>query len=145
MQVNMDEYLIIDTGVTSSGDMISKIRGFDDNGKIFIKQYSGVNTDNFVISKADGKKVSFSFFTTNGIYYINLNGEHIMDYNKFINIKKFSYNTTENYLKISNNHFGDIYVHNCDVDIFKKALIEMASWMKNKTSFVSNLLYYIFS
>ncbi len=145
MQVNMDEYLIIDTGVTSSGDTISKIRGFDDNGKIFIKQYSGVNTDNFVISKADGKKVSFSFFTTNGIYYINLNGEHIMDYNKFINIKKFSYNTTENYLKISNNHFGDIYVHNCDVDIFKKALIEMASWMKNKTSFVSNLLYYIFS
>jgi hypothetical protein len=145
MQVNMDEYLIIDTGVTSSGDTISKIRSFDDNGKIFIKQYSGVNTDNFVISKADGKKVSFSFFTTNGIYYINLNGEHIMDYNKFINIKKFSYNTTENYLKISNNHFGDIYVHNCDVDIFKKALIEMASWMKNKTSFVSNLLYYIFS
>jgi len=141
----MDEYLIIDTGVTSSGDTISKIRSFDDNGKIFIKQYSGVNTDNFVISKADGKKVSFSFFTTNGIYYINLNGEHIMDYNKFINIKKFSYNTTENYLKISNNHFGDIYVHNCDVDIFKKALIEMASWMKNKTSFVSNLLYYIFS
>ena len=145
MQVNMDEYLIIDTGVTSSGDTISKIRSFDDNGKIFIKQYSGVNTDNFVISKADGKKVSFSFFTTNGIYYINLNCEHIMDYNKFINIKKFSYNTTENYLKISNNHFGDIYVHNCDVDIFKKALIEMASWMKNKTSFVSNLLYYIFS
>ena len=85
MQVNMDEYLIIDTGVTSSGDTISKIRSFDDNGKIFIKQYSGVNTDNFVISKADGKKVSFSFFTTNGIYYINLNGEHIMDYNKFIN------------------------------------------------------------
>jgi MinD-like ATPase involved in chromosome partitioning or flagellar assembly len=39
----MDEYLIIDTGVTSSGDTISKIRGFDENGKIFIKQYSGVN------------------------------------------------------------------------------------------------------
>lgn len=153
MNINMDDYLIIDTSLNNAGETISKIQSFDDNGKIFIKQYSGVNTDNFIISKADdqsgkdplkcGKKISFSFFIMNGIYYINLNGEHIMDYNKFIDIKKFSYNQNENYLKITNRHFGDIFIHNCDVDIFKKALSEMNIWMKNKRSVISNLLYYI--
>lgn len=139
----MDDYLIIDTSLNNAGETISKIQSFDDNGKIFIKQYSGVNTDNFIISKMDNKKISFSFFVMNGIYYINLNGEHIMDYNKFIDIKKFSYNQNENCLKITNRHFGDIFIHNCDVDIFKKALSEMNIWMKNKRSVISNLLYYI--
>ena len=139
----MDDYLIIDTSLNNAGDTISKIQSFDDNGKIIIKQYSGVNTDNFIISKMDNKKISFSFFVMNGIYYINLNGEHIMDYNKFIDIKKFSYNQNENCLKITNRHFGDIFIHNCDVDIFKKALSEMNIWMKNKRSIVSSLLYYI--
>lgn len=139
----MDDYLIIDTSLNNAGDTISKIQSFDDNGKIIIKQYSGVNTDNFIISKMDNKKISFSFFVMNGIYYINLNGEHIMDYNKFIDIKKFSYNQNENCLKITNRHFGDIFIHNCDVDIFKKALSEMNIWMKNKRSVISNLLYYI--
>jgi len=145
MNVNMDDYLIIDTSLNNAGETISKIQSFDDNGKIFIKQYSGVNTDNFIISKKCGKKISFSFFVMNGIYYINLNGEHIMDYNKFIDIKKFSYNQHENRLKITNRHFGDIFIHNCDVDIFKKALSEMNIWMKNKRSIISNLLYYIFT
>ena len=143
MDINMDDYLIIDTSLNNTGDTISKIQSFDDNGKILIKQYSGVNTDNFIISKMDNKKISFSFFIMNGIYYINLNGEHIMDYNKFIDIKKFSYNQNENCLKITNRHFGDIFIHNCDVDIFKKALSEMNIWMKNKRSVISNLLYYI--
>ena len=143
MNINMDDYLIIDTSLNNAGETISKIQSFDDNGKIFIKQYSGVNTDNFIISKMDNKKISFSFFVMNGIYYINLNGEHIMDYNKFIDIKKFSYNQNENCLKITNRHFGDIFIHNCDVDIFKKALSEMNIWMKNKRSVISNLLYYI--
>ena len=141
----MDEYLIIDTSLNNSGDTISKIQSFEDNGKIIIKQYYGVNTDNFIISKLDDKKISFSFFVMNSIYYINLNGEHIMDYNKFVDIKKFSYNVDNNYLKISNRHFGDIYVYNCDVDIFKKALSEMDKWMKKKRSLFSDLIYYIFN
>ena len=145
MDVNMDEYLIIDTKINSTGDTISQISSFENNGKIFIKQYSGVNTDNFVISKSDGKKISFSFFIMNSIYYINLNGEHIMDYHKFMNIKKFSYNVIDNSLKIHNHHFGTIIIPNCDVDIFKKALSEMVNWMKNKTSLFSNFLYYIFT
>ena len=62
MDINMDEYLIIDTSLNNSGDTISKIQSFEDNGKIIIKQYYGVNTDNFIISKLDDKKISFSFF-----------------------------------------------------------------------------------
>ena len=141
----MDDYMIIDTRRNDTGETISKIVSFDDHGKIIIKQYSGINTDNFVITKHDGKKISFSFFTMNGIYYINLNGEHVMDYYKFINIKKISYNITDNTLKISHHHFGDIYIQNCDVDVFKKALLEMNTWIKNKKSMWSNILYYIFT
>ena len=145
MNINMDDYMIIDTKKNTTGDTISKIVSFDDHGKLIIKQYTGINTDNFLITKHDGKRISFSFFTMNGIYYINLNGEHVMDYNKFIRIKKISYNTNDNILKISHTHFGDIYIQNCDVIVFKKALHEMNVWMKNKKSILSNILYYIFT
>jgi len=147
--INMDEYLIIDTIVNQDGQSVTQLQSFENNKnankKLIIKQYSGINTDNFIISKPDGKKISFGFFLINGIHYINLNGEHIIDYNKFIHIKKFSYNPTDNYLKITSTHFGDIFIQNCDVDIFNKALVEMANYMKNKTSILSNLLYYIFT
>jgi hypothetical protein len=143
----MDEYLIIDTKINNNGEHITELQSFENNKnngqKLIIKQFSGINTDNFIISKIDGKKLSFGFFIINGIYYININGEHIIDYNKFINFKKFSYNTTENHLKISNSHFGEMILHNCDVDIFNKALSEMSDYMKNKTSILSNLFYYI--
>lgn len=145
-QINMDDYLIIDTKITSNGH-ISQIQSFENNNssKLTIKQYSGINIDNFVISNNSGKKISFGFFVINGIYYINLNGEHIIDYYKFIQIKKISYDVNDNCLKIANNHLGDIYIYNCDTEIFKKALSEMNKWMKNKQSLISSLYYYIFN
>ena len=141
----MEDYLIIDTKKNTKGEIISEIQSFESSGinKITIKQYSGINTDNFILSKKDGKILSFGFFTLNGIHYISLNGEHIIDYYKFIDIKKVTYDTSENYLKIVNRTLGDIYINNCDVDIFKKALSEMNIWMKNKKSIIYNLLYYM--
>ena len=83
--INMDEYLIIDTIVNQDGQSVTQLQSFENNKnankKLIIKQYSGINTDNFIISKPDGKKISFGFFLINGIHYINLNGEHIIDYN----------------------------------------------------------------
>lgn len=143
---NMDDYLIIDTKITTNGH-ISQIQSFEKNEttKLTIKQYSGINTDNFIIYSNNGKKISFGFFSINGIYYINLNGEHIIDYYKFIQIKKISYDSNENCLKISNNQLGDIYIPNCDTDVFAKALSEMNRWMKNKYSMMSSLYYLIFT
>lgn len=145
-EFRMDDYLIIDTKITSNGN-ISEIQSFEHNNttKLTIKQYSGINIDNFVISNSNGKKISFGFFTINGIYYINLNGEHIIDYYKFIQIKKISYDAKDNYLKITNAQLGDIYIPNCDTEIFKKALSEMNKWMKNKHSILTSLYYYIFN
>ena len=145
-EFRMDDYLIIDTKITNNGS-ISEIQSFEHNNttKLTIKQYSGINIDNFVISNNNGKKISFGFFTINGIYYINLNGEHIIDYYKFIQIKKISYDAKDNCLKITNSHLGDIYLPNCDTDIFKKALSEMNKWMKNKHSILTSLYYYIFN
>lgn len=143
----MNDYFIIDTNITYNGEPTTQLQSFeqDKNKKLFIKQYSGINTENFIISKANGKKISFSIFKINGIYYINLNGEHIIDYNKFIHIKKFSYNPEKNTLKITNTHFGDIYISNCDLDIFNKTMLEISNYMQNKTSILSNLFYYIFT
>lgn len=143
--MNLNEYLFIDTKITESGDVLSEIQSCSNynNSKLTIKQYYGINTDNFIISKDDGRNLKFGIFSINGIYYINLNGEHIIDYYKFIQIKKVSYNENDNILKISNKYLDDIHVHNCDLDIFRKALSEMNTWMKNKKSVISNILYYI--
>ena len=143
--MNLNEYLFIDTKITDSGDVLSEIQSTYDlyNTKLTIKQYYGINTDNFIISKDNGKNLKFGIFTINGIYYINLNGEHIIDYYKFIQLKKVSYNENDNILKISNKYLEDIHIHNCDIDVFRKALSEMNAWMKNKKSFISNIIYYI--
>ena len=147
--INMDDYLIIDTNITYNGESSTQLQSIENDKhkhkKLIIKQYCGVNTDNFIISKIDGKKLIFGIFTINGIYYINLNGEHIIDYNKFIHINKISYNAEQNCLKITNNNFGEIYISNCDLDIFNKAMIEISNYMKHKTSLLSNIFYYIFS
>lgn len=142
----MDDYMIIDTKIKNNKS-ISQIQSFENTSlsKLTIIQYSGINIDNYIISNNVGNKLSFGFFTVNGIYYINLNGEHIIDYYKFIQIKKISYDEKDNFLKITNTHLGDIYLPNCDMDIFKKALSEMNKWMKNKHSLLSSLYYFVFS
>ena len=114
-------YLMIDK--VKNNDEITELK--EHLGKLIIKQFSGVGTDNFVIKKFDGKKISFSFFKLNGIHYISINGEHILDYRKFVNIQQISKiekeDGTSNSIQIKNSFIGNITIHNCDIDIFKKA------------------------
>ena len=124
-------YLMIDK--VKNNDEITELK--EHLGKLIIKQFSGVGTDNFVIKKFDGKKISFSFFKLNGIHYISINGEHILDYRKFVNIQQISKiekeDGTSNSIQIKNSFIGNITIHNCDIDIFKKALDVMNTYMKN--------------
>ncbi len=134
-------YLIIDKYKNKRGEDTTEFK--EHEGKLIIKQFSGINSDNFVIKKSNGKKLSFSFFKLNGIYYINLNSDHIIDYKKFINIQQIS--NLEQSIKIKNSYIGDIIIDNCDTEIFHKALNLMANYMKNKTTYMSDIMYLFFN
>lgn len=144
MSESMDiiqHYLTIDKGKNKKGDDTMELKECD--GKLIIKQYSGINTDNFVIKKFDGKKICFSFFKLNGIYYININGEHIFDYRKFVKIQQIS--KIENDIKIKNTFIGDFVIPNCDPEIFKKSLDIMNNFMKNHRSYINDIVYFFFN
>jgi hypothetical protein len=133
------EYLIVDTHTSKNGD-ITEFKECD--GKILIKQFSGLNTDNFVIKKFNGKRFEFSFFRLNGVYYVNINGCHIIDYKHFINIQHIS--KVDEDVKIKNPYIGEIRLINCDVDMVHKGLTVMSDWMKSKQNVFSELMYYMF-
>ena len=100
-----------------------------------------IDIDNFIIKKGNGKSLEFSFFKLNAIYYININGHHIIDYKHFINIQHIS--NESNNVKLQNPFIGDITLVNCDIDIVYKSLTIMAKWMKSKQTIFNNIMYYM--
>lgn len=138
---NNHNFLIVDNYITKSGDITTEFKECD--GKILVKHFSGINSENFIVKKKNGKKLEFSFCKLNGIYYININGHHMIDYKKFTNIQSII--TCENDVKISNIYIGDILLQNCDVDIVHKSLLVMNDWIKSKTKWYNDILYYIFN
>lgn len=138
------EYLVIDKSKNQRGEDTTEFKEHD--GRLIIKQYSGLNSDNFIIKKFDGKRFCFSFFKLNGIHYISINGDHIIDYKTFINIQQISKVETErDTVKIKNGFIGDITIQNCDPEIIQKALKVMSTYMKNKSSYFSDFMYFMFN
>lgn len=142
------DYLVIDKYKNKRGEDTTELK--ENDGKLIIKQYSGINSDNFVIKKFDGKKLSFSFFKINGIHYISINGDHIIDYKRFINIQQVSKveidaETQVPTIKIKNGYIGDILIYNCDTEIFQKALNIMSKYMKNKHSYITDFMHFMFT
>ena len=77
------EYLIIDNHLSKNGNVTTEFKESD--GKLIVKQFSGTNTDNFIIKKFNNKRLEFSVFKLNGIYYININSFHIpFNFNIFL-------------------------------------------------------------
>lgn len=138
---NIEDYLLVDKKQNKKGENLTELKECE--GKLIIKQYSGINTDNFVVKKADGRQISFSFFKINSIYYININGEHIIDYKKFVNIQQIS--KQENDIKVKNAFIGDIIINNCDVEMFSKSLSIMNKFMKNKNNYYNDIMYFLFN
>ena len=139
---HIEDYLLIDKTQNKKGENMTELKECE--GKLIIKQFSGINTDNFVIKKSDGKKISFSFFKINGIYYVNINGEHIIDYRRFVNIQQISKHEESN-VKIKNAFIGDIIINNCDVEMFSKSLSTMNKYMKHKTNYYTDFMYFMFN
>ena len=148
----MENYTLVDKFLNNRGEDTTEFKECD--GRLIIKQYSGINTDNFVIKTLDGKKLNFTFFKINGIYYVNINGEHIIDYRRFTNIEQISKVDNEESgdesnpklcsTKIKNGYIGDIILRNCDPEMFTKSLQLMAKHMKNKSSYYSDFKYFMF-
>jgi hypothetical protein len=67
----------------------------------------------------------------------------ILDYKKFINIQSIM--THNNDIKIKNIFIGELILQNCDVDIIQKSLSIMAEWIKRKSWWLSDLMYYFFN
>lgn len=134
-----EDFLLIDNQKINNTD-ITNIK--EKLGEIIFKQYSGLNTENFVFRKTNVKILHISLFKLNGIYYININGQHIIDYKRFKNIQCIS--QINNDITIKNSYIGQLKITNCDIDMFKKALFILAEWMKKKSSFFGDLLYYLF-
>lgn len=137
----LDQYLIVNNYDNNKGQKTTEFKEYE--GKLIIKQYTGINSENFVIKKFDGKKISFSFFKLNGIYYVNINGEHVIDYRKFINIQQISKIDNDS-IKLKNLYIGEIIIHNCDPEMFYKALSTMYDYMKIKSNYISDFMYFIF-
>jgi hypothetical protein len=139
-------YLVIDKYKNNRGEVGTELK--EHEGKLIIKQFSGINSDNFVIKKYDGKRISFSFCKLNGIYYVNINGEHIIDYKKFVNIQQISKvesDDEKSSIKVKNGYIGDLVINNCDPEVFQKALSVMSNYMKNKSSYISDLMSIVFT
>lgn len=125
-----DSFLYIDKIKNKNDDILAEKELV---GKFSIKHYSGINTDNWVINKyVNGIKygMSFSFFKLNKTQYVNINGEHIIEYSKFTCIEHVS-NGHECAI-IKNVYVGDIILQKCDVDIVKKALEIMIKYITPK-------------
>lgn len=135
----MDENFLIVNNQKIEDNNITNIK--EKVGDIIFKQYSGLNTENFLFRKGD-TKLHISLFKLNSIYYININGEHIIDYKRFKYIQCIS--QIDDNVLIKNYYFGQLKISNCDVELFKHSLFVLAEWMKKKTSYFGDFLYYLF-
>ena len=98
--------------------------------------------DKFTIVKAE-KKLEFAFFKANGVYFVNINNDHIIDYKQFCRVKslKQSSNGSDVVLCIGASNMA---IKNCDVQMVQKALIVMSDFMKTKSSLYKDLMYILF-
>lgn len=125
-----------------NGEVI-QMKDYDDESRILIKYFTGLNTNNWILKKYNGHRIEFSFFKINGILYINLNNYHIIDYRKFIKLSSII--QKEETVIIKNNYIGEISLDNCDTDLFKHALKIMNDWQQQNISLWSYFSYFIFS
>ncbi len=135
------DFLIIENHIEPNGNVSTEFKEYD--GKILIKHVSGLNCEYFCIKKVDGHEIKFSLFKINGIYYVNINGHHVIDYKRFINIHYLA-NIGDDVI-IRNPYFGEIILKNSDVEIVQKAMTLMVKEMKKSGwTWFNDLMYYVF-
>lgn len=137
----MDDFIIVKNYINNVGDETVEFTKKD--GQILVKQYSGINSDNYIIKKLNTDiSLMFSIFKLNGNYYISINGDNVINYRKFKNIKQIVQN--KDCIIIKNNFLDDIIIKNCDMDIVRRFLTIVTREMQSKNSFIKEFIYNIF-
>lgn len=131
------EYLIVNQYVTKDGDTKLEYGNYD--GKILFRQTIGLNSDVYILNNHN-YELKFSISKINNVYYININGQHLIDYKKFT-IETITDSILTGSVKITG-IFGEIIIENCDTILFKKMLKIIDEILKPKMHFFYNLSYY---
>lgn len=129
-----DQFVLINT----CSNNLTKIK--EVTGSVVITQYSGLNTDVFVLTKNE-QRLKFAFFKVNSRFYLCLNEDHIVDYHKFLFIDKMVQDNND--VLIHNNVVGNIKLTNCDIEMVKKSISIMNDYAKPKRNFIKEFLEYI--
>lgn len=114
--------------------------------EISVKHTNNGTADKFVVSTSS-KKLELTFFKANGIYFVNINNAHIIDYKQFAKVKNITqmHNGKDITLSIgSGSASASLLIKDCDVEMIQKALIVMSEFMKTKSSLYKDLIYILF-
>jgi hypothetical protein len=130
---NERDYIIIENRDNTTG-----LFEFDNN--IVIKHFFGVQSENFILMRGS-KRLKFSIIKLNGSFYINLNGEHIIEYTKFISISYL--NNIDNNVKIKSKYFGELIIENCDIHLVTKSIEIITRELKNRYKWYKELFFFL--
>ena len=138
---SMNDFLIIENHKLNK--QLDVVLTTEKSDKVVIQQYSGTNTENFRFASTNST-LFLSLFKLNGIWYININGEHVVNYKQFIRFQRVE--NTQSGIQIINNFCGNMNITNCKSDVFCKSISVISNWMKqtHPSSLWKELLYFFF-
>lgn len=127
---NDNDYIIIDPP-----------KDVENKSGIYIKEYPGAGgSTNIKLSRA-GQQIHFNWYRLHGMYFVNINGEHIFDFNRLCLIDHIS--NVGNDCVIQNSDLGEIMIPNCSVKLFEKALFFVEQRIKKKRNLIKDIFSFL--
>jgi hypothetical protein len=108
---------------------------------ILIRHTSGINCENYIIAHQTNGQVRFSIFKIDGVWFISINGEHVIDYKKFADITSIS--MCMNGVVLENYHVGKIHIDNANIDLVKRMLLVMQETLAPYITRFYSFRYYL--
>lgn len=137
---DLTDYILINTFISKNNLDNLEIGNFD--GKILTTQSSSINSDKWCLVSSNKNQIEFTISKINNIFYIIINGLHVIDYKQFIiHSIILPPNNTNNTIHVDGK-FGKINVDNCDTHLFKKMTEIIHDTMKTRITTFYNLCYY---
>lgn len=124
----------------------------NDNSKVYIKQYIGLNTNNksgtqnFTLSKrTDTKnfKLHFMLYKIHTRHYININNSHVIEIDKFLFIKRME--EYDGAVCMDNSLLGEIIIEKCDLDLINKCISIVEKYQSEHKRGFFDYLEYLFA
>jgi hypothetical protein len=132
------DYLYINKADGVCSDSIEIIEMGDN---ILLRHTTGVNSENYILAQQNGLQVKFSVVDIEGMYYVSINNEHVLDYKKFMLfecVKNIGRDTVIEYV-----YTDDIVIKNCNVFLIHKMIDILQDNLKKKIGMFYNIKYYM--